>query len=105
MIDLLITNGTVITMDPLRRVIDKGAVAIKGHLIVDVGDAAELAETYDAQRVIDASRKVIMPGLIDGHAHAGHGLIKRCNRRSPAECCPRRRGPHVAAPATSFIAG
>jgi 5-methylthioadenosine/S-adenosylhomocysteine deaminase len=37
MSDLLITNGIVVTMDPQRRVIEGGAVAIKGERIVDVG--------------------------------------------------------------------
>ena len=52
MIDLLITGGTVITMDPVRRVIEGGAVAIKGSRIVAVGPAAEVPGT--AARVIDA---------------------------------------------------
>ena len=31
---------------------------------------------HRASRVIDASGKVVMPGLIDGHGHAGHSLVK-----------------------------
>jgi cytosine/adenosine deaminase-related metal-dependent hydrolase len=76
MADILITNGTVITMDPERRVLERGAVAIQGDRIVAVGDSDTLARSHPAPRVIDASRKVVMPGLIDGHAHAGHGLVK-----------------------------
>jgi len=37
MADILITNGTVITMDGQRRVLEKGAVAIEGARIVAVG--------------------------------------------------------------------
>jgi cytosine/adenosine deaminase-related metal-dependent hydrolase len=75
-VDLLISGGTVITMDSARRILDDGAVAITGNRIVAVGPAAELSERYSAAQVIDATRKVVMPGLIDGHGHAGHGLVK-----------------------------
>ena len=88
MIDLLITGGTVITMDPVRRVIEGGAVAIKGSRIVAVGPAAEVPGT--AARVIDARGHAVLPGLIDGHAHAGHGLVKTMAGGDSAawsECC------------------
>jgi len=74
--DILITEGTVISMDPDRRVIDDGAVAVLGDRIVAVGTTAELRERFRARQVIDARRKVVMPGLIDGHGHAGHELLK-----------------------------
>lgn len=75
-VDLLITGGTVITMDSARRVIDSGAVALRGDRIVAVGTAAELDARFAAAERIDASRRIVMPGLIDGHGHAGHGLVK-----------------------------
>ena len=43
MADILITGGIVVTMDPTRRVIDDGAVAIKADRIVAVGDSATVA--------------------------------------------------------------
>jgi len=75
-IDLLFCGGTVISMDADRRVIDDGAVAVLADRIVDVGPADILASRYRAGRTIDTSGKVVIPGLIDVHAHAGHGLIK-----------------------------
>lgn len=72
--DLLITGGTVITMDPTRQVIENGAVAIQGNTIAAVGPAKDLPKT--AARIVDATGHAILPGLIDGHAHAGHGLVK-----------------------------
>ncbi len=76
MIDLLVANGTVITLDEDRRVIENGAVAIAGDRIVDVGPFETIAGRHDAVRTIDARGKAVIPGLIDVHAHAGHGLIK-----------------------------
>lgn len=74
--DLLITGGTIITMDKGRRVIAEGAVAVVRDRIAEVGQTAELERKYKAKKRIDARHKVIMPGLIDGHGHAGHGLVK-----------------------------
>src|SRR5271154_2386908 len=39
-VDLVVTNGTVITMDAQRRVIENGAVAVRGESIVAVGPGA-----------------------------------------------------------------
>jgi cytosine/adenosine deaminase-related metal-dependent hydrolase len=77
MTDLLLRGGVAITMDPARRVIPDGAVAIKDGRITAVGTAAELAAAHgNAAQVIEARGKAILPGLVDGHAHAGHGLVK-----------------------------
>ncbi|WP_423369260.1 amidohydrolase family protein [Burkholderia sp. LMG 32019] len=75
-IDTLIANGCVITMDPQRRVIENGAVAVKGERIVAVGGTDELQARYRAARTIDARRRAVLPGLIDAHAHAGHAMLR-----------------------------
>lgn len=74
--DLLITGGTVITMDPERRIIDRGAVAIEGQRINAVGPAAEVETREAARRRIDASGKVVFPGLINTHTHLFQTLLK-----------------------------
>jgi cytosine/adenosine deaminase-related metal-dependent hydrolase len=76
MTDILIRNTVVITMDPARRVIENGAIAISGDRIEAVGPDHEVAEGRPADRIIDGSRRVALPGLIDSHAHAGHALVK-----------------------------
>ena len=75
-VDLLIVRGTLITVDPERRVIEDGALAVDGDRIVAVGSTADLQSRYTARKTIDAYRKAVLPGLIDCHAHAGHGLLK-----------------------------
>jgi len=75
-VDILITGGTLITMDPLRQVLENGAIAIVGDRIEAIGPTPELVGRFEAKEIIDARRKVVMPGLIDGHGHAGHGLVK-----------------------------
>jgi cytosine/adenosine deaminase-related metal-dependent hydrolase len=76
MADLLITGATIITVDQDRRVISDGALAVTDGRIAAIGHRAEIEATHDATEVIDATGKVMLPGLIDVHAHAGHGLIK-----------------------------
>ena len=74
--DLLITSGTVVTMDPARRVLEDGAVAVRGDTIIAVGARAELEARFDAARRVDASGKIVLPGLINGHTHAAMSLFR-----------------------------
>lgn len=66
---LLIDRTTVITLDKHRRIIKDGAVAIDGNRIVDVGKSDVVRSRFRAERVIDASGKVTLPGLVDAHVH------------------------------------
>lgn len=78
MANLLIAGGTVLTMDGQRRVLDDGAVLIRGDRIAEVGPAAELRSRFPDGRLetIDATGMAVLPGLIDAHGHAGHCLTK-----------------------------
>ncbi|WP_411037139.1 amidohydrolase family protein [Shinella sp. BYT-45] len=71
---LLIENGMIVTMDAGRRVFDKGYVLVSDGRIAAIGEGAPQA-AEGAER-IDAAGMVVMPGLIDTHAHAGHMLTK-----------------------------
>ena len=72
--DLLITNGTVITVDDQRRMYADGAVAVTADRIVAVGSSADLARTYTARRVIDVQGGVVQPGFVDCHVHLSQHL-------------------------------
>ena len=76
MIDILIEGGCVVTLDTERRVLDDGAVAVDQGRIIEVGPTDHLRSKYQARRSVSAARKVVLPGFIDAHAHAGHGLTK-----------------------------
>ena len=73
MIDLMITGGTVITMDQKRRVVEHGTVVIDRGCIVAVTEAP--AE-YQARKTIDASGCVVCPGLINTHTHVYQALLE-----------------------------
>jgi 5-methylthioadenosine/S-adenosylhomocysteine deaminase len=73
---LLVTGGTVVTLDAQGTVIAEGAVAITGDRIAAVGRAAELAVRYPAAERIDARGRVVMPGLVNAHGHAPMVLFR-----------------------------
>ena len=75
-VDLLITGGTVITMDAQRRILDDGAIAVRGDSIVAAGPRAELEAKYAPAKVISAHGAIVMPGLINGHTHAAMSLFR-----------------------------
>src|SRR5215217_5348329 len=83
MIDLLLTGGTVVTVDADRRVLPDGAVAIDGGRIVAVGPADEIGLHYQARKTIDCTGKAVLPGLVDAHGHGGHSLIKTIGAGTP----------------------
>lgn len=74
--DLIVAGGTVVTMDASKHVIEDGAVAVSGDAIVAVGTLDEIASRYDAARTIDAHGRIVMPGLINSHAHAAMSLFR-----------------------------
>ena len=82
-VDLIIAHGYVVTMDPSHRIIEDGGVAITGDRIIAVAETSALLERYSAGRIIDATGHVVMPGLIDVHAHAGHEFFRFIAEHAP----------------------
>ncbi|RIK42767.1 MAG: hypothetical protein DCC58_10540, partial [Chloroflexi bacterium] len=74
MAERIITNGYVVTLDPQRRVLADGAVALSGKTIVAVGPSAEVLASHSGER-IDARGGLVLPGLIDAHNHPILGLL------------------------------
>jgi cytosine/adenosine deaminase-related metal-dependent hydrolase len=74
-VDLAVVNATILTLDPSRRVIHGGSVAIDGDHITSVGGPNTI-DTSGAGRVIDAKGKVLMPGFVNAHTHAIHNLLR-----------------------------
>ena len=71
-IDLLIKNGTVITMGPKQQVIEHCDVAIDKGKIIDIKPKI----TLKAEKMLDASGCVVCPGFINGHSHVYQSLIE-----------------------------
>jgi len=75
-IDLIVTGGTVVTMDGARAIYNDGAVVVKGDAIVAVGPRSELEARYAAPQTIDAKGKLVLPGFINGHTHVPMTLFR-----------------------------
>ena len=74
--DIIITGGTIITMDPERKIIENGAIAIGGNNIIAIGSADEISSQYKSKQIINAREKLIIPGLINAHNHIPMTLFR-----------------------------
>ncbi len=75
-VDLIVQNGTVVTMDARRRIIENGAIAVVKSEIVAVGTSAEIARKYSSKQLINAQGKVVIPGLVNAHTHIPMTLFR-----------------------------
>src|SRR5436853_5604099 len=74
--DFIWSARYVITMDGQRRVIENGAIAIRGERIVGVGTKAEIDRQFQAKQRLDRPDAILAPGLINTHTHAAMSLFR-----------------------------
>ena len=76
---MLICNGKILTMSHDNVVYNHGYLWIKDGKITDVGDMSEVGKlrNRNEERILDVSGAIVMPGLIDAHAHIGISEEKR----------------------------
>jgi 5-methylthioadenosine/S-adenosylhomocysteine deaminase len=72
--DILVHNGTILTMDEKNTVIPDGLIAISGNTIRSIGKDKKASIT--AKRELDAEGGLILPGLINCHTHAAMTLFR-----------------------------
>lgn len=64
----LFTNGKIVTVDPAFSITD--TMAVLGDRIVAVGDKAKaMAKDQADVKLVDLGGKMVLPGLMDSHAH------------------------------------
>ncbi|MFQ5912690.1 MAG: amidohydrolase family protein [Nitrospinota bacterium] len=82
MTSLLIEGGYVLSLNPRREIIRDGAVVVKGDKIDWVGKRSDLDETRLGEirrggaKTIDATGKLVLPGLVDAHVHNSQMLAR-----------------------------
>ncbi|MEJ6077027.1 amidohydrolase [Vibrio sp. 1-Bac 57] len=74
-IDILITDATVLTMNAEKTIYESGTVAIKDNKIIAVGDK-NLAEQYQADKIMNVAGDIVMPGLINTHTHVSMTVFR-----------------------------
>jgi 5-methylthioadenosine/S-adenosylhomocysteine deaminase len=73
---LVVTGGTVVTVDAASRIVGNGAVAIDDSDIVAVDSAEAIARQFRGRETIDASGQIVLPGLVNTHTHAAMVLYR-----------------------------
>ena len=71
----VIKNGTVISMNPNKSMYENVDIVIDGDTIKEI--TKDYSGIYD--EIIDATNKVVIPGLINGHSHHGMAIFKCIN--------------------------
>lgn len=75
-VDLLVSGGTVVSMDPARKIYQDGSVAITGDAIVAAGPRTEIEARYKGAKTLDARGRLVLPGFINGHTHVPMTLFR-----------------------------
>jgi 5-methylthioadenosine/S-adenosylhomocysteine deaminase len=74
--DWIWTGRYVVTMDPQRRIIAGGAIAIRDARIVAVGRRDEIERRYQARQHLNRPEAILAPGLVSIHTHAAMSLLR-----------------------------
>ncbi|MCA9890123.1 MAG: amidohydrolase, partial [Anaerolineae bacterium] len=75
-VTILLTGGTILTMNDDLDVITNGALAIKDEKIVAMGPTEDITSRYQAQTTLDCSGQYILPGLVNAHTHVPMTLLR-----------------------------
>lgn len=76
---MLFTNATIITVDPEQTIWLDGAILTDGDRIGAIGKTATLLEhplLDPRSKIVDCRGKIIIPGLINTHAHLGQSILR-----------------------------
>jgi len=74
--DIVIHNGTIVTVNPDFDIIEDGIVCIKDKKLIRVEARAAKLPLPEAQAVIDAGGGIILPGLVNTHTHLSMTLFR-----------------------------
>jgi atrazine chlorohydrolase/5-methylthioadenosine/S-adenosylhomocysteine deaminase/melamine deaminase len=73
---LVVKNGSVVTMDNKRRIIEDGTVAAENGHITYVGPSDKYVPPTEPDISIDAREMAIFPGFINAHCHSIQSLLR-----------------------------
>ncbi|MBW6514588.1 MAG: putative aminohydrolase SsnA [Candidatus Syntrophosphaera sp.] len=79
----IVTGGTILTFDPRDPVLEDQAILVEDGRIIRIAPEAELSLIHCER--IDASGKVVMPGLINAHHHFYSTLVTGLGKAAPSK--------------------
>jgi 5-methylthioadenosine/S-adenosylhomocysteine deaminase len=74
--DIVIHNGTLITMNSDFDIIDDGVLCIKNDKLAKIEPRKNYEPLPDGKKIIDARGGIIMPGLVNTHTHLPMALFR-----------------------------
>jgi 5-methylthioadenosine/S-adenosylhomocysteine deaminase len=74
--ELILSGGTVITMNESFEIIHDGMLVIADSKIIAIGKRAELEGQYQSAETIDCNGQYILPGLVNAHTHVPMTLLR-----------------------------
>jgi putative selenium metabolism protein SsnA len=76
LVDVLIKNGILVTMDPRKRILENHSVAIRDGKIAEIDKTSTLEKKHSRAEVVDAEGGIVMPGIVCSHSHL-YGMLIR----------------------------
>lgn len=73
---IVIGNGRLVTRDGANPYFERGALAIEGTNIKEVGEDTKIRAKYPKAEFVDARGGVIMPAFINAHSHIYSALAR-----------------------------
>ncbi len=74
--DFSIENAMILTMNRKHEILKNATLIISGNKIIDLGNNTDLLSKYAVNERIDATGKLLMPGLINTHTHAAMTIYR-----------------------------
>jgi 5-methylthioadenosine/S-adenosylhomocysteine deaminase len=78
---MLIAEATLFTIDPNNQIIDPAWVRVRDGVIEEV--SAIQLQPLDGEEVIDAKKRIVMPGFVNTHTHLFQTLLRGVYEERP----------------------
>jgi len=75
-VDLIIRGDQIVSMDANGSVYKDAAIAVDQGMIIAIGPASEILNTYQSNQLLEGDNRIVMPGLVNGHSHAAMTLLR-----------------------------
>ncbi|HTR97190.1 MAG TPA: amidohydrolase family protein [Candidatus Acidoferrales bacterium] len=82
---MIVGPCTIVSGGPEPQVFEQGAVRVVGAHIASVGALGDLAAAHPEETLWPARGRVLMPGLVNSHAHLARHLARGLSLRTSAE--------------------